>query len=574
MAQRVAYSTLKPLVDTGQITAQDLAAKVQAGEIEIVDDSAAAPQSVADQARARLASRGLTTEQVKAGQGVSTPADFADSPEVSSPITHMPGGDSFMKRVAVGAGKGILSTAHTIDHAAVGSLYRLAKTFGYHDPDTERFLADNADYKAALEAKNPGEMAGKVAEQVGEFALGSAAVKGAVAGIPALARVTAAATPTIVNGVRQAVPLAARLAGAGLEVGQGALVGGGVTAIQGGDPKVGAIVGGAVPAVTEALSPLAGKLYESAQRSMIRAVGPTKEVMKNMATRVAGGYTVAGTEVPGLVERGIIRLTRRGLSAKAAQEVAELGDQIDNLWSTIPPGKTIPAAPIKQALADARAAVQETEQKTIGGVVKTVTTDIEPAHVANLNRMGKIVDGLTNDAGEMDVQKLRKVKGILDKIVASKGGYAGKMLSVADEAGVMARKELANSIREELAASSPDIAAVNKEFHFWKQVGDVVDETIKRTAPQSQPMGQQLARVAGTAAAHGSGAGVAIMTGEAMKTLRAFTTSTAWNTTSAAAKSSLADMLANGQTSKAVLAMKFAMQAGVSHATQPKKENP
>jgi hypothetical protein len=38
MAQRVAYSALKPLVDKGEITADQIAAKVQAGEIEVVDD--------------------------------------------------------------------------------------------------------------------------------------------------------------------------------------------------------------------------------------------------------------------------------------------------------------------------------------------------------------------------------------------------------------------------------------------------------------------------------------------------------------------------------------------------------
>jgi len=303
------------------------------------------------------------------------------------------------------------------------------------------------------------------------------------------------------------------------------------------------------------LEPLAGRLRDSAIKSYSRALGATKETMKNMSRRVVAGVDAGGERIPGLIERRVIAWTRKGLSARAASEVENLGEQIDNVWSSIPEGQAMPAAGIKAALSDAKGAL------SVGDV------PIEQSAVRNLERMDKLVDALTDAEGNVDIRQMRKVRQILDRVVAGKGGYAGKQLSLADEAGVAARKELANAIREELANQVPDIAAINREFHFWKTVQDVTDETLRRTAPQSQPLGQQLARVTGAAASHGS-IGPAMLTSEAFGLLRKLTTSPAWNTISATAKDRLADLLARGQSARAIAGMRYALQSAVSTSTQ------
>jgi hypothetical protein len=488
--------------------------------------------------------------------------------------------------VVKGAYKGAAETGTNIMKFVKGAA---TGDFGpFDDPSVE------PEINKGLESRNVLESIGKTVEHTGEYMAGEAGAKALVSGvtaIPKIAKLVAAA------------PKAAKVIG---RIAQGAAVGGTIAAAQGGSGTVGAVIGGAGPAVgevAEAVAPkvakLSARLAESAQKSYARTMGATKETMKNMASKVIGGYeapiaageqtakdviaakaagealpAAAESHVPGLIERKISAWTRKGLSEHSANEVENLGEQIDNLWSEMPEGTKVKADGIKQAIEDAKGKFQELgpektsiETKSLSDIgpdekytnidLKSGTADVErktqamavaePAAVKNLTRVSKLIDTLTDDAGEVDVHQLRKVKGIFDKVVADKGGYAGKQLSIADSAGVLARKEAANSIRNELAKQFPDIAVVNREFHFWSQVQDVMDETLRRTSSQSQPMGQQLAKVAGAAAMGHAGAAKAMMTGQTMGLLRKVTTSAGWNTKIAApVKTALADAIASG----------------------------
>jgi hypothetical protein len=506
-----------------------------------------------------------STNTIVGGGGIDN--DFTTSGAEEGFGAYLKKGAQAVQSAAVGAGKGIIGTGYNIAKGVINT----AKN---RPADTPL----NPDFENALTDKNAMETTGHIAEQAGEFAAGEG--------------LATAGTKAVLGATK--VP---KLLAAAGRVARGAAVGGTVAAAEGGDAKTvktGAAIGGAGAAVGEGLeaaskSPLVQKLVDSAKKSYERTLGATKETMKNMAGKVVGGYEVAGEKVPGLIDRGVTAWTRKGLSEQAANEVSNLGEQIDNLWSAIPEGEKIPAQPIKAALAEAKAKfVEAGPPKPVEVPIKDVkpnekilslnhkaetatversdTAVLEPAAHRNLSRMEKMVDTLTDTEGNVDVRSLRKAKGVFDKVVAEKGGYAGKQLSVADSAGVMARKEAANAFREELAKQYPDVAALNREFHFWDQVHDVIDETLKRTSSQSQPMGQQLAKVAGAAATGGGGVAKAMLTGEAMSTLRKITTSAGWNTKVAAAtKMNLARALASGNAAEASGIMsKIAFSLGVS----------
>jgi len=545
------------------------------------------PGSIAEEARRRIAANGAAPVAEPPGKPISNMSD-----EHGVVVNTLIGAGDTLGNVALGGVKSAGKTLANIDRFARGATYG----------DFDAGAGAELDKSPSLEPHGIAQHVGGIAEQVGEYTLGEGAVNGVLKGAGVLQRVAggvrtaeaaletaktakAAGAAADVVGATRALRTA-KAARAALNVGKGVAVGGGVAAAEGGDVTTGAVIGGVGTAATEGVAaiadtPLAAKLIESAKKSYERTLGATKEAAKRIAGKVVGGYEVAGEKVPGLIDRGVTAWTRRGLSEKAAEEVSNLGEQIDNLWQSLPEGEKLTAAPIQQAIAAAKKELQETTAKTVArptglvdasgkplmrDMIETVTTDIEPAAVRNLDRMKRIIDGLTDDTGTIDAQKLRKVKGILDGVVAGKGGYAGKTLSLSDSAGVLARKELANAIREELAQKYPDIAKINREFHFWKQVENVIGETLERTSSQSQPMGQQIAKVAGSAATGGHGTVKALLTGEAMGQLRKITTSAGWNTKVAAAtKLNLARVLASGDaTAAARLIGKIAFSVGVA----------
>lgn len=545
MPTQVSVTSLQKLVDAGQLKPEDIAAKVTSGEIELHDDRGAAMPS-APQA---------DTVQHHNFAGINYDFDPSTSGAAEGFGGYAKQGLKSVAEAGLGVGKG-----------AIGTLYHIGRFVGA--------VPKNQDFEDALKDENAAQVTGHIAEQTAEFAGGEGAANAILKGTGAAAKIAAAG---------KAVKTVAAAA-------KGAAVGGVVTTAQGGSGTTGAIVGGAVPLVGAALEPLANSLAESAAKSYNRVLGATKNTMKNLSDKVVRGYSVAGNDVPGLIDRGVMAWTRKGLSTEAATEVTNLGDQIDNLWSALPKGEVTDAQPILDSIESAKAhlvqagpaktmtvpltAVLPTDTVTsvtngVATIQRAQTAVIEPGAVRNLDRVKKLVETLTDDNGQANVHDLRKVKQIFDETVAAKGGYAGTQLSLADAAGVRARKEAANAIRKQLAQQYPNIAAINREFNFWSNVQDITNETLRRTASQSQPMGQQIAKVAGAAAAGHAGAAKAILTGETLSTFRKLTTSAAWGTTSAVAKDRLALLLASGQTSRAVIGMRQLMGVAASRATQP-----
>jgi hypothetical protein len=147
--------------------------------------------------------------------------------------------------------------------------------------------------------------------------------------------------------------------------------------------------------------------------------------------------------------------------------------------------------------------------------------------------------------GVIPYDKLRKFRQDWDGIVAAAKGYQGADLT--NNVKAAAYKAAAGGIREILAADKPDIAALNREYSFWKKAQTVVDETMLRTSSQAKPLGRKMARVGGQVLGFSQGGpGGAVLGGEMMDAIEAATNSAAWQTTSAVMKHQLADAIAQG----------------------------
>jgi hypothetical protein len=166
------------------------------------------------------------------------------------------------------------------------------------------------------------------------------------------------------------------------------------------------------------------------------------------------------------------------------------------------------------------------------------------------------------------VEKLRQLRQTWDGVAALAKRYQGAEL--ADYASGQVHGMAADAIREQLGAQFPDIDALNKEYSFWKNVDQVVSDTITRRTGQAKPLGQKLASAAGTAAGYATGGvGGAVLGREAMQALEKVTTSTAWGTVSAIMKDRLADALASGDTSTIVdLTSRVASRAAVETSAE------
>src|SRR5262249_41012616 len=140
---------------------------------------------------------------------------------------------------------------------------------------------------------------------------------------------------------------------------------------------------------------------------------------------------------------------------------------------------------------------------------------------------------------EVPVEKLRQLRQIWDETAAQAKVYQGKDL--ADAASGKIHAMAADGIRDVFDQQFPDIAKLNKEYSFWKNVEKVVGDTVLRREGQAKPLGQKIAGAAGAAIGATAGGATGGVTGgllgaikgkEAMEGLTALMSSTAWRTTS------------------------------------------
>lgn len=281
----------------------------------------------------------------------------------------------------------------------------------------------------------------------------------------------------------------------------------------------------------------AAGLEDAAAQQYARVVHATKEGPKYLSQKQV---------VPGLIERGVIAPTRKILANKASAQVESLGRAIGDYWDKLPDDASTPVQDIIGRIeADAQEA--HTVVKPDGSRVP-----LGPEAQRALKTTEALTDTLkeiavpdANGVPQVPVKRLREVRQYFDDIAARAKRYQGADL--ASQASAEIHGKVADAIRQEFAKQYPDLAEINKEFSFWKNVEKVTQDTILRKEGQAKPLTRQMAETAGALAGGAkSGPLGAVIGMKSLGLLAQLTESTGWRTVSAVSMDRLAKAIARG----------------------------
>lgn len=335
------------------------------------------------------------------------------------------------------------------------------------------------------------------------MALGGASSAAKVAGLSKLARVAEVVNPANVAG---------KVAGAAVK--------GAVNLAAGGD----------APAILRA----------SAEQNFYRALNPMKDKNKALTAKKVA---------PGLVDRGVVATSIEDLRKQAAGHLEDLGGKIDD---------AVDAAAKQDVRIGPDPLIKELQGHIEDAKVGNVVPVASKAYVSKLQDFQQeLRDIAAANGGTIPAVELRKLRQINDAVVArSKGGFA----LPPDELGnVDAMSKHANGMRAAIATALPDLAEINKEFSFWKDVDKVADATSLRRVGQRTPLTDRMFQGAGaTIGASVAGPKGAIIGAEAGGRLSRLQHSMVWNSVNAAAKMKVAALMEAGDTAGA---MELANQA-------------
>jgi len=241
----------------------------------------------------------------------------------------------------------------------------------------------------------------------------------------------------------------------------------GTTLAQTGDPTTAGVSGtlsAAFPgggAVTRA----AGALERSAEKSVVGALGPTKEWAKEEATKLA----------PQMLDRGV-KGSRKEMLTLARAQVKDVGAKIGTaVQNAAAAGTSVSGWEIVDTLRAAREGLQ-TRATATGRLIPIAGT--EPV-IRQLNDLIAFVQQIGPD---IPFDRAAVIKTTWDRIVSKAGLYGPKaQASATDSAAAWAIREAASSFRNLLAKGSPTVDALNQEYAFWIGLKNVLKETERRT---------------------------------------------------------------------------------------------
>lgn len=433
------------------------------------------------------------------------PASTVSAPRDSAFVQLQQQAMGNLRDAGVGAVKGLGQTATNLGKAVhmIPGVSRAMDAI-YGQPGISGASMGEAD--RVLTPSNTAEQVGKFGEQAAELLLPAGAIRRA--GVKA-AEVIGPRLPQIARAVPN---VAVQAAG-----------GAGMAAAQGGDPVTGAVLSGVAPAVGGALERLPGSLRETAVKRITQALDPRKERFKAITKRL----------IPEIQKRGLGG-SREALQQQAQTTLETVGDELDTALEKFA-GQRVPTAAITGTLEASKDAFRTTTQMPVAeaatknllqkatGVkdgIATVAVEFDPRSIRQLDGLQKIIGDVGDTA---TVEQLVGIRRAWDKIVDQAGGFshrAGGAIGVPlkEQSEAWAKREATGAIRKLLAEEVPDLAAINKEFSFWKNLDDVVTQTIDRTKVHGPGLMGQVAGAAGAAAGSvvGSPAGPAGSIGGAM----------------------------------------------------------
>lgn len=278
-------------------------------------------------------------------------------------------------------------------------------------------------------------------------------------------------------------------------------------------------------------------LQSSAERQYSSVLGATTK----------GNKIRSGKIVPELIDRGVTAMSVKGLNKQAVAQLQTVGEAIGDKWDNLPAGTKVPLKNIWEDI-DSRAAEENSILDSSGNPIpKGPEAKKALSNIESLQEVLLDVSETNPKTGELEIpaDKLRNLRQYWDEVSKHAGRFEGKDLS--DQSIAAAHGMVADAARAQLASSLPDFAALNKEYSFWKNVGQVTSDTLERRQGQAKPLGRKMAGAAGAAVGFAEG-GVhgAIIGKAALDSLEHIATSGGWNTVSAVMKSRLADAIAAG----------------------------
>lgn len=312
----------------------------------------------------------------------------------------------------------------------------------------------------------------------------------------------------------------------------------GLSMLQGAGP-VASGVSGALTAVLPGGSVAAkasDAMRQGAEQSMVRALGPTKEWAKEQAKTLA----------PQMIERGV-KGSRPAMLAQAASKTTALGREIGSAIDKAgTQGTTVNGNLVLNAISRAKYALMSPDGSGAERVI--------PGAESVVKRLDKLYSFVVSLGEDIPIEQAHQLRKTWDQIVSKAGLYGQKVgASSTDSATAWATREAASAFRGLIAKADPDIAALNKEYAFWKGLKDVLTETERRTQAQSGGLGQLI--LGGSGATIGAMTGTstsdrvqnAFLGGVAGRQVIKLMQSPAWRTrVSAPYKNMLADALASG----------------------------
>jgi hypothetical protein len=241
------------------------------------------------------------------------------------------------------------------------------------------------------------------------------------------------------------------------------------------------------------------------------------------------------------------------LLAEATERADAAGDAVDTIL-TQHAGQRIATQPVLDALTDAKA-----------GFISPETQVVLDSRV--MGQLGKLEAVVAKLGPEASVQDLVAVRRVWDDIVSRVGGFTHRApgaigMPLKEQTEAWAKREGANAIRRVLADEVPDLAIVNKEYHFWKGLEDVLRQTVEREGPQKAGLRRTILTAAGMTA--GASTGTTTMDraqnmfiyGSIANRMSAAFLSPRWKLVSAKARNDLADAIASGNKGRIAWAMR------------------
>lgn len=219
------------------------------------------------------------------------------------------------------------------------------------------------------------------------------------------------------------------------------------------------------------------KLKQSALDKMTSIFRPTTKKTKAIAEKT----------LPELMkERKIITSTGK-LAEEARGKLKQIGSDIGEFIDTLPNNKKVNVKPILEKLN------QFKQSKIINGIVA------DPTAVKSTDEVIDIIKGLSTQQGTANIKNLRQLRQIFDE------GYDITKGSFDDISAYKkkVRRLASDSMRDVLGKAEPDLADLNKQYSFWKNVEILADTASKKGTPKLRPALSGLI-----------GAGVGISTGQ------------------------------------------------------------